>query len=446
MITKIGGGWVSIARICTGEVWVDVEVVLEHPCGVARWVVERGEVVVVVLDLGSLDLPVAEPGHHVLDLPRGARDQVQVPRWMGGRARQGDVDPVARQLRFQLSRVELCGAALEQLLESLAHPVGAAANAAAFLRRQLGDATQDHRQLGFAAEVADPQLLQLGAARDGPDSGRRLQLDLLEPIEGHWAASRMRSDDIRSQAMAAAAATLSDSAAAGRSGMVRRKSHQPSSSSGIPPLSEPRQTVATGPSAAIGSPPWAISAARGAGVSPIEARSSGWPKTDPMLARTAFGPNGSAHSGPRTTVPPISACAERTIAPTLPGSATPCRYTQGGFASFAQLCSQTAIARVPEPSAETSARRSGSISSPPSALPAVLSRKRGSAPAARPASTRSSPSVTNRPSRSRCLRSRSLRINFSFSLWGLEIICIGFGSVEFSPRTRSNPGQIKNGP
>src|SRR5680860_348516 len=57
---------------------LDVEGVLEHPRRVSRRMVERGEVVVVVLDLRPLDHPVAEADHHVLDLPRGAGDQVQI--------------------------------------------------------------------------------------------------------------------------------------------------------------------------------------------------------------------------------------------------------------------------------------------------------------------------------------------------------------------------------
>jgi hypothetical protein len=48
-------------------------------------------------------------------------------------------------------------------------------------------------------------------------------------------------------------------------------------------------------------------------------------KIDPMLARAAFGENGSAQSGPRTTELPIRASSVRTIVPTLPGSPTPCR-------------------------------------------------------------------------------------------------------------------------
>ena len=135
----------------------------------------------------------------------------------------------------------------------------------------------------------------------------------------------MARDDIRSQAMAAAAATLSDSAPPGRSGIVTSASHSASTSAGRPSRSAPRQSVAAPSSASSPSPPWATSAARGAGVSSTPARARGWAKIEPMLARTAFGEKGSAQPGPSTTVPPIRASAVRTIAPTLPGSPTPCR-------------------------------------------------------------------------------------------------------------------------
>ena len=61
------------------------------------------------------------------------------------------------------------------------------------------------------------------------------------------------------------------------------------------------------------------------GVESIPPRIRGSAKTAPMLALTAYGPNGSAQSGPRTTVPPTSACAVRITVPTLPGSEIPCR-------------------------------------------------------------------------------------------------------------------------
>ena len=234
-----------------------VEGVLEHPRRVPGRVVERGEVVVVVLDLGPLDHPVAEADHHVLDLPRRAGDQVQVPGRARRRAGQGDVDPVARQPRSSSARVELGGAPLEQLLQRLARPVGAAADLAPFLLGQLGDAAQDRRQLGFAAEVADPQLLQLGGARRGLDRGRGLRLDLLDPLEHRSAASCMAGDDIRSQAIAAAAATLSDSAPPGAAGSSPAARTPPAPRRAAPRArrrgrGSPRRASASRPLAAVG--------------------------------------------------------------------------------------------------------------------------------------------------------------------------------------------------
>jgi hypothetical protein len=126
---------------------------------------------------------VAEADHRVLDQPRGAGDQVRVADRPRRRARQGDVDPVLGQLRHQLAGVEGLGPRLQQRLELLAGAVGGAADGAAFLRWQLGDPAQDAGQLGFAAEVANPQLLQLGTARGGLDRVAGIGPDLFDLLK-----------------------------------------------------------------------------------------------------------------------------------------------------------------------------------------------------------------------------------------------------------------------
>ena len=75
------------------------------------------------------------------------------------------------------------------------------------------------------------------------------------------------------------------------------------------------------------------SATRRPGSASRGARAGGRAKIEPMLARTALGEKGSAQPGPSTTVASASACAERTIAPTFPGSSTPCRYTSRSAAA-----------------------------------------------------------------------------------------------------------------
>ncbi len=145
--------------------------------------VERGEVVVVVLDLRALHHPVAETDHHVFDLAGGAGYQVDVAdreRWGTG---QGDVDPVGDEPGLQLGSVELLGARREPLLQRLARLVRGGADLAPLLGGQLGDAAQDPRQLRFATEVADPQLLQLGGAGCRLDRRAGLVPDLFDPLK-----------------------------------------------------------------------------------------------------------------------------------------------------------------------------------------------------------------------------------------------------------------------
>ena len=94
---KIGGGCVSMTRICTGDVWVrnstcsgsaelDVQRVLHRARRVAGREVQRLEVVPVVLDLGTLGDLVAEADEHVLELALALGDEVEVAA-AGARAR-----------------------------------------------------------------------------------------------------------------------------------------------------------------------------------------------------------------------------------------------------------------------------------------------------------------------------------------------------------------------
>ena len=108
-------------------------------------------------------------------------------------------------------------------------------------------------------------------------------------------------------------------------------------SAGSPSRSAPTSRVsaspgAPSPSCASAGPSPATSATVRPGSSAGErgARASATVKTAPMLARTALGPNGSAQPGPRTTDAAPKACAERSTAPTLPGSPTPYRATHSG--------------------------------------------------------------------------------------------------------------------
>jgi len=131
-----------------------------------------------------------------------------------------------------------------------------------------------------------------------------------------------------------------------------------------------------------------------------------------MLARTAFGPKGSAQPGPSATDPAPKASAERSTAPTFPGSPTPHRQTHSGpVGASAQRCRYTAATRDPLPSAETFASTDSSTSTP------ATQRASGAHPAAPAAASRSSPSAANSPVSRRARVRWRRRRSWSWGLW-----------------------------
>ena len=203
-------------------------------------------------------------------------------------ARPGSVTSIASSASRapELARVELGAPRLEQLLELPARHVARLAHRPALLRGQIGDPAQDLGQLGLPPQVADPELLELGGRRGRADRLGRFLPDLLDPLNHR----RRPSDAIRCSAIAAAAATLRDSALS-RTGIVTRTSHRPRPRSGRPSRSAPRQSVAA-PSSAVERLA-AVRDQRGpraGGRARSPPRTSGSAKTAPMLARTACAP------------------------------------------------------------------------------------------------------------------------------------------------------------
>ena len=124
------------ARAGPSEAGIDVEGVLEHPRRVPGRVVERGEVVVVVLDLGPLDDLVAEADEDVLDLAPGAGQRMQVAEPHGRRPGQRHVDRLGGQpaRRARPARAAPCAAA-SSASSSPAGLVARLADRAPLLRR-----------------------------------------------------------------------------------------------------------------------------------------------------------------------------------------------------------------------------------------------------------------------------------------------------------------------
>ena len=171
----------------------EVEGVLRQPRRVLGRVVERGEVVVVVLDLRALEHREAEPDEDVLHLAPDLRDQVQVPDRRRRVAGQRDVDAIGRQTRVQLGRLERGRALAEQRLQRHLDLVGLLADRPALLRRQVADRAQRRGQLRLAPEQPHPQLLQL-RGRAGRRDGRLALLANLREVRpvSHLPASYSR--------------------------------------------------------------------------------------------------------------------------------------------------------------------------------------------------------------------------------------------------------------
>ena len=138
--------------------------------------VESLEVVVLGLDLGPFGDLVAHADEDVLDLPLGLIDQVQPPE--GRRPTgQGDVHALPVQDVQQLIGLDDHPALFERGLERLADDVAELAQFRPLLRRQLGDAAQQHGEIGFAAEKAYARLFDRSQVRRGRDGRHALGVD-----------------------------------------------------------------------------------------------------------------------------------------------------------------------------------------------------------------------------------------------------------------------------
>ena len=341
---------------------------------------------------------------------------VRVIRWMwptGARrgAGQGDVDPVARRAatpaRSASSAAARSSSSASSSLRALLAPAPtgprSSAGSSAIPRRIVG-------QLGLAAEVADPQLLQLGGAGARPSiaAAASASISSIRSSIRHRRASGMASDDIRSQRDRSRGGDVQRLGAAARSGIVTcrlagRRAPRPAA-----PRARRRGRASRHRSRAVEAPRRRGRPARPAApaCSPTPARASGWAKIEPMLARTAFGENGSAQPGPSTTVPSSRAC----------GGADD-RADVAGIGDAVQVdAGRAARAR---PSAAARPRSPGCPSRAPRPRPAARARpprrpgrcrrrsstKRGSAPARQPGLDQVlALGRRTAPSRSRCLR------------------------------------------
>ena len=288
--------------------------------------VERGEVVVVELDLGALGDVEAEAHEDVLHLAPRLGDQVQVAGRLRRVAGQRHVDRGPRPRR----RVEL-GASSSPVRALRAAPRAPArtwlarlADRPALLGRQVADRRAGRRSArtcgrGSATRSSSSASVELRAAAIAAS-----RLARAARRGGRW---RQPSAAILVRARRARRSPPSRrSASPGRrraAGCARRASAPASTSAGRPSRSAPRQRT-TGPLGStsgerpLGAARRARCACRPARRTPPAPAAGRTPS--PCSPARPSASTGRRSPGPSTTGPSQSACAERMTVPTLPGS------------------------------------------------------------------------------------------------------------------------------
>ena len=166
---------------------LDVERVAQQPRGMHRREVQRVEVVVDGLDLGSFGDVEAQAQEHIFDLPPGLGDQVQATDLRLRVRGQRDVDPILYQAGIELGRCQRGDLGVDRGLDCLPGLIGGLPGGGALVGCQLRDSAQQVGQLGLAPEIADAHLLELRGAARRRDRGHCLLLQLGDPL-GHQRA------------------------------------------------------------------------------------------------------------------------------------------------------------------------------------------------------------------------------------------------------------------
>ena len=306
---------------------------------------------------------------------------------------------------------------LEQRLERRAHLVRRLADRAALLRRQLADRAQhlrSARPCGRGSARAAPRARAVDAG--GDDRRPRPRLARAGPRLRHgrpsYCASVVQRDRGRHghvERLGAVGAQRDPGACVGRARAARRAGPRARRRGRARPAARASATSASERSPRARR---ARAACRRSSSKP--ARAGGRANTEPMLARTALGENGSAQPGPSTTGPSASAWAERMIVPDV--------------ARVVDAVQVDATARRRAPTSAAGRRRpracpsrACSRSSSSSRLHVLARHAAGSrAPSRRPRRPRPGPRPRPRTGRA-CSRQRfcwSLRIVLSCSLSG----------------------------
>ena len=155
---------------------VEVEGVLHRPGGMVGRDVERFEVVMVVLDLGTFHDVEADGAEEGFDAPAGQGQGVQPARGLTA-PRQRHVDALLRQPGFGQMRADRLAACFERVAKGGRRFVDAPAGLGPLGRGKLADPLHLRLQTPLPAEVADPHRIDLLQRVRSRGPGQRLSED-----------------------------------------------------------------------------------------------------------------------------------------------------------------------------------------------------------------------------------------------------------------------------
>ena len=151
-----------------GVFCVDVERILHRARRMVLRIVQRGEVVPVGLDLGTVGHIEADRAEDLLDALPGADHRMDTAR-RASPAGQRDIECFFGQARLQLRAGQLRAARVERRLELRLRGIDERAGGLAFLDRERTQALEERGQLPRLAEIARLGVFERGRVAGKPE-------------------------------------------------------------------------------------------------------------------------------------------------------------------------------------------------------------------------------------------------------------------------------------
>ncbi len=178
-LDRAGMGAQHLAR--AGRIRLHEEGIVHFPRGMPLGEVERGEIQVIRLDIGTFRDGKTHIGEDRGQFVDDLADRMDAPARLGSLAhRQGDVDPLGGKASFERRSGERLAADIDRLLDGVAQPVDHGALRLALLRRHAAEGFEQIGDRALLAERSDAQLFERRLVLGLGDMGEQIAFELFE--------------------------------------------------------------------------------------------------------------------------------------------------------------------------------------------------------------------------------------------------------------------------